>query len=159
MKKKSILIVLAVLLVFIATTPIKESFAYFTAHDEASGEASVDLTWSTELKEEIKDNEKHITIANTGNTPVIARVKVFAAEYAKITAGDGWIENADGWWYYSKILEVGQSTPTEVYVSIVGDPEYDFEIVVVHESSRVVYKDGSIVKPAKWNYVPNVTVA
>ena len=156
MKKKSILIVLAVLLVFIATAPIQESFAYFTAHDKASGEAVVDLTWSTELKEEIKDNEKHINILNTGNTPVIVRVRVFAAEYAKTTAGSGWSSNADGWWYYSEILQPGNST-SELLVSIVGDPGYDFEIVVVHESSRVVYEGESLVTPDGWSYAPKVT--
>ena len=156
MNKKSILIVLAVLLVFIAAAPIQESFAYFTAHDEALGEAVVDLTWSTDLKEEIKDNEKHITILNTGKTPVIARVRVFAAEYANTTAGSEWISNADGWWYYSEILQPGQST-SELLVSIVGDPSYDFEIVVVHESSRVVYEDEKLVKPDGWSYAPNVT--
>lgn len=157
MKKKSILIVLAVLLVFIATAPIQESFAYFTAHDEASGEAVVDLTWSTELKEDIDNNEKHITIVNTGKTPVIARVRVFAAEYANTTPGSGWISktDTDGWWYYSEILQPGQST-SELLVSIVGDPGYDFEIVVVHESSRVVYKDGKLATPDGWSYAPDV---
>ena len=157
MKKKSILIVLAVLLVFIAAAPIQESFAYFTAHDEASGKAVVDLTWSTELKEEIKDNEKHITIVNTGETPVIVRARVFAAEYAKTTPGAGWTtSNEDGWWYYSEILQPSQST-SELLVSIVGDPGYDFEIVVVHESSRVVYEDGKLATPDGWSYAPNVT--
>lgn len=158
MKKKSILIVLALLLVFIATTPIKESFAYFTAHDAATGTAIVDLTWSTKIEEKIKDNEKHITVTNTGETPVIARVRVFAAEYAKTTAGSGWISNNDGWWYYNSILEPGQST-SELLISIVGDPGYDFEIVVVHESSRAVYKNGStttLAPPSGWSYVPSV---
>ena len=78
MKKKSILIVLAMLFVLIAVTPIRESFAYFTAYDEASGEAAVTLKWETEIVEEIDENQKdkHIVIKNTGDTPVIVRVNV-----------------------------------------------------------------------------------
>ena len=166
MKKKSILIVLAMLFVLIAVTPIRESFAYFTAYDEASGEAAVTLKWETEIVEEIDENQKdkHIVIKNTGDTPVIVRVKVFAGDYAVPSSEDGkWTENADGWWYYTEILPVGGTT-SELFVEVKTEgspkaPDIDFNIVVVHESSRVVYENGStttLVKPSGWSYAPSV---
>ena len=166
MKKKSILIVLAMLFVLIAVTPIRESFAYFTAYDEASGEAAVTLKWETEIVEEIDENQKdkHIVIKNTGDTPVIVRVNVFAGDYAVPSSKDGkWAENTDGWWYYTEILPVGGTT-SELYVEVKTEgspkaPDIDFNIVVVHESSRVVYKNGStttLAPPSGWSYVPSV---
>ena len=166
MKKKSILIVLAMLFVFIAVTPIQESLAYFTAYDKASGEAAVTLKWETEIVEEIDENQKdkHIVIKNTGETPVIVRVKVFAGDYAVTTSKDGkWAENTDGWWYYTEILPVGGTT-SELFVEVKTEgspkaPDIDFNIVVVHESSRVVYKNGStttLATPSGWSYVPSV---
>ncbi|MBR3355102.1 MAG: hypothetical protein IKG47_07050 [Oscillospiraceae bacterium] len=159
MKKKSILIVLAILFVFIAVIPVRNTFAYFTAHAEASGQAKVDLTWKTDLTEEIDENnkDKHITITNVGDTPVIVRVNVFAGDVATTTPEKGHEEDwklIDGWWYYTKILGVGDTTP-ELFVEVVVEnaPDYDFNIVVVHESSRVVYQNGSTTKlelPTGW---------
>lgn len=163
MKKKSILIVLAVLLVFIAVTPIRESLAYFTAYDEAEGNGTVDLVWSTKITEELPENrDKKITISNTGETPVIVRVQVFSGEFAETYSyEDGeWIPKEDGWWYYSKILEPGEDT-SELYVEVKLDsvPDYDFNIVVVHESSRVFYVNGTntLETPEGWTYVPSVS--
>ena len=164
MKKKSILIALAILFVFIAVIPVRNTFAYFTAYDEATGEATVDLTWKTDLTEDIENNkDKHITIKNTGETPVIVRVNVFAGEFATTTPEKGHESDwtlVDGWWYYTKILEVGETTP-ELFVEVVvkNAPDYDFNIVVVHESSRVVYKNGStteLIKPNGWAYAPTL---
>ena len=164
MKKKSILIVLAVLFVFIAVAPIRETLAYFTAYAPASGEGKVDLTWNTKLDEEIDENQrdKHITVTNTGKTPVVVRVSVFADEaYTTYSYNDSdWTKNSDGWWYYTKVLAPGESTSVlDVLVKVENVPDYDFNIIVVHESSRAIYKNGStteLEKPDGWAYVPAV---
>ena len=165
MKKKSILIVLAVLLVFIAVTPIRESLAYFTAYDEAEGNGTVDLVWSTTIVESFPyDRDKNITILNTGETPVIVRVQVFSGEFAATySVEDGkWIQEDDGWWYYSEILEPGdESSALYAKVNLETAPDYDFNIVVVHESSRVFYVDGTntIATPEGWTYVPDAATS
>ena len=76
---------------------------------------------------------------------------VYVAEY---TDEEGkWTQLGD-WWYYTEVLQAGEST-SELFIEIIKEnaPEFNFDIVVIEESERVVYKDGKITpKAADWLY-------
>lgn len=166
MRKKRIIII-SIVLMLLALIPVQSTLAYFTDRHQYKGEATLDLNWKTEFKEEMKDNDKDLTVKNTGEVDVIVRVKVFcnkelveyfgpAEEYK-----DKWNYcEKDGWWYYTEILPVGATTK-DLYVNLKGSdklPEYEFNIIVVHESARVVYVSNTqLQKPEGWEYVPEVT--
>ena len=76
-------------------------------------------------------------------------------------SGDGWSQDADGYWYYDTPVQVGDSTlplnieleglPTNV------DPEYlltQIAVGVVYESTTAYYEeDGVNFQPAEWGKV------
>lgn len=165
--KKQISILLAfVLLAGITAASVPGALAYFTDRQHADGSAAVQMTWETTPHEEMDGNNKHITIENTGETPVIVRVRIFAADFAAVDPGADWIAGADGWYYYNKILPPGTAdTPSltsDLYVEVSAQseggqdtsklPDYDFNIIVVHESVRTVYEDNTTLQvPAGWD--------
>ena len=154
--KKTLLLTLAVLLVA-AAVGVKPALAYFSDYQRAKGTAEVDLAWSTTLEETPKDDSKTIRVTNTGDTKVIVRVSVFAGDFVTVEGSGDWIEE-DGWWYYDSILPPGATTEELRAVWDTKDaPDYDFEVVVVHESARVVYEDNETLKmPAGWAFVPKL---
>ena len=163
MKRKRNIIIIGLMLLLLATVPVQRTLAYFTDIASYSGGGSLSLQWDTEIKEEIKDNNKHIQIKNTGDTDVIVRVSVFGnADYLTVKnleESGKWIKKDDGWWYYSGILAPEETTDVllaELKASA-DLPSYEFEIIVVHESERVVYDGGALVKPEGWTYVPEVS--
>lgn len=136
------------------------SFAYFTDYDRAGGKAGISLGWSTNIKEKMEENNKSIVIANTGETNVIVRVRIFAGDF--VTVEDRgiekhWVQKGD-WWYYDSVLAPGKET-TELYAEVkasTADTD-DFEITVVHESARAVYKNNkTLITPEDWAYVPEL---
>lgn len=131
------------------------TLAYFTDQDKSEGTAGVKLAWNTVLKEEVKDNNKHVTIKNEGDTKAVVRVAVFAPDFAKIQDNGSWVEK-NGWWYYKEILDPGKTTD-ELFVEVKDAPDKDFNIIVLHESSRVVYADNETLRvPDGWDYAPEV---
>lgn len=160
MNRRSVAFILTALLI-VGTISLHSVLAYFSDYAAASGSKDITLEWQTKLNEDVKDNNKHITIENVGETPVIVRVQVFANEELADITGTAWNHVGD-WWYYSKVLEAGQTIPDseELLVTVAGPddlPDSAFNIIVVHESSRVVYEDNSnLAKPEGWTYVPAV---
>lgn len=156
-RRKHIILFAAALILTLAAMSVPATLAYFSDQDKANGEKDIRLGWETVLHEDVKDNNKHITIENKGDTDAIVRVRVFAADFAKVDAGDGWkMEN--GWYYYDKILKAGKTT-SEIFVEVKADEseQADFNIIVVHESSRTVYEDNNTLKiPDGWDFAPEV---
>ncbi len=174
MRKKVLLIISCLMLLAVAVFTVPKALAYFTDFETSQGSGSVSLTWRTELKEEVKDNNKYITVLNTADketgTPCLVRVQVFGEdleEYITVAESDGyanWVRgiNADGtfdgWWYYQGILSPGESTGgadagDELLVMVNQEQApADFNIIVVHESSRVTYENNTSVRvPDGWN--------
>ncbi|MBP3897797.1 MAG: hypothetical protein J6D57_08240 [Mogibacterium sp.] len=157
--RRSAAFVLTAMLI-VSTISMPAVLAYFSDYAYASGSEYIHLAWQTELKEDVRENNKHITIDNIGETPVIVRVQVFASEELASISGDAWTDGNDGWWYYTKILEAGQVMPEadELLVEVKGAdtlPDEAFSIIVVHESSRVVYEtNNKLAAPEGWAYVP-----
>lgn len=163
--KRSAAFVLAAVLAVTAVS-VPSVLAYFTDYVKASGSKDVHLQWQTELKEDVQQNDKHITIDNVGETPVVIRVQVFANENLAEITGSSWQEGADGWYYYKKILAPkgsdGASTD-ELLVEVKGGadlPESDFNIVVIHESQRVVYENNTTLSvPDGWDAAAVAAIA
>lgn len=148
-------------MLIIAAVSMPLTLAYFSDYARAEGSKDIQLAWQTELKESVKNNDKHITIDNKGETPVIVRVQVFAnadlLESIGPTTEGKWAEGSDGWWYYMSILKAGQAMPEsdELFVNVKGAEslaDKDFNIVVIHESQRAVYENNTTLKaPAGWD--------
>ena len=151
-RKNRFLLLTAAILLAALILPGKAALAYFTDYQQAAGEQKISLAWQTKIHEQMEENDKHITIENTGDTNVLVRVAVFAADYAKTEETDSWKQGEDGWWYYNQILAPGKTTE-ELVVTVTAEelPEGDAEIIVVHESARAVYENGSTLRaPADW---------
>ena len=152
---KIVCIVLA--LVVLSTTA---AYAYFTDYEEAKGGAKINLKGQTVLTEpEADSSHKVIQVQNTGETDVIVRVQVFGEGLSYPEQQDGWTDGEDGFWYYDSILKRGESTNT-LTVNIDNTSGHDFDVVVVHESARVVYDgtdDNKVVKPDGW-VLPDISV-
>ena len=158
LNRKRILLFAAVLALTFAAVHIPGSLAYFTDHESAKGQADVKLSWSTHLDEQVKDNNKHVVVENTGDTDAMVRVAVFAGDFATVKDEDGKWQKRDGWYYYKEILKPGEKT-SELFVEVKVEEasQADFNIMVVHESARVVYIDNSTpYAPKGWTVVPEV---
>lgn len=156
--KKRILLFAAVLALTFAAVQIPGTLAYFTDNESAKGQAEINLSWSTHLKEEVKENNKHVVVENTGKTDAMVRVAVFAGDFATVTDEDDKWQKRDGWYYYKEILKPGETT-SELFVEVKAKDaaQADFNIMVVHESARVVYIDNSTpYAPEGWKVVPEV---
>lgn len=161
--KKTLILALSLILCF--SVSIGVATAYFTDYEAAKGGAVLSLSGQTWVQEVIADNTKSITIKNVGETEMIVRVRIIGD--ATVTPNADWTKvtsNGEDWWYYTKILTPkGTSGDTSsTLVATVTGPEdvTNFDIIVVHESSRTVYdvEDGNtvLVKPNGWAYVPAV---
>ncbi len=147
-RKKSyvskITLLAALALVMASAWSVRISLAYFTTYATAKGSHELALGTQTTLHEDIKGMEKHVRIENTGGIDCYVRVKVFAGSTVKLSfAGDGWKQEADGYWYYGNIVAPGASANTMV-VSITGPEDEDmetFNVVVVQECTPVLYNE------------------
>lgn len=150
----------AAALVMTAALTLEGASAYFTTYVSAGGSHVVNLGSTTELKEDVSDMTKHISIENTSLiNDCFVRVKVFYGAESGIKvaykneAGD-WYEGKDDYWYYRPILPAGQKTST-LDVKIDVPTEFDkenFNVVVIQECTPVVYdKNGEAT--ADWTTV------
>ena len=164
MKKinKQILTIFA--LVLCLSVSVGASLAYFSDYEEASGGASLRLGGKTELREGEDESEKDIVVENTGETNMIVRVAIigdgveYFAKDPEFNSSD-WAADTDEngvlWYYYKKVLEPGSQTSdikAKMEFSWDGDePDYNFDITVVHESAQEVYNGKALVVPAGWD--------
>ena len=155
-KSKKLIVICAVFIALIASTTA--AYAYFTDYEQARGGAQIKLEGQTHFNEEPSDSQKVLSVENTGETDVIVRVAAFGDfinwETSRWEDGD-WKKIGD-WFYYKKILKPGETTKNiniKIDTAVAKKAEHDFDIVVVHESSRVT-DDGTtankVVKPDKW---------
>lgn len=135
MKKKLTLVVTCIVLV--AAMVIGGTLAYFTDTKSAEntftvGNVEIDLTepkWTSTGKEdapEVYPGEslaKDPTVENTGANPCFVRIKVenldqfgdkgnitYRTAYVTDALGANWVKHTDGYFYYSKVLNVNEKT-------------------------------------------------
>ena len=152
-RKLIICVLLAVLIL-----PAALAYAYFTDYEEAVGGAVIHLDGETRIYEEAEDDKKTVQVENVGETDVIVRIAIFG-EFITETAvePDDWDQDGE-YWYYRYILHPGERTSEIVATIDITAAEaagHDFEIIVVHESARVVYDgtpENNVVLPDGWTY-------
>ena len=184
MKKKIIAVCLIVALA--ATAVIGGTLAYFTDKDDATntftvGNVDITLTepnWEgsgSEDAPEVYPGEplaKDPTVTNDGANPCFVRIKVeglnclapasnitYRTNYKDGKLGDNWVKHTDGYFYYNKVLAVGETTDA-LFDQIViptdlknGNAEDAFNVVVTAEA---VQAQGA---KASWSAVQTMTVA
>jgi predicted ribosomally synthesized peptide with SipW-like signal peptide len=145
-KKKSILLVVAMMLVLSLTVGL--TLAYFSDYEAAKGGASIALGGQTEIEENVTDKEKVVQINNIGETNVVVRVAIYMPEALEKVENSITFENASDWvkdggfYYYTKVLEPKKSTSTITAKTTVPDDVQlgdSFDVVVVHESDQALY--------------------
>lgn len=150
----------AAALALVGAAGADEAMAYFTTNVTAAGGHPVTLGYETDIEEDVSDMTKHIVITNTGETDCYVRVKVFGGSQFEIafTAGSGWSQEADGYWYYSEILPAGGET-SELLAKIQVPEDYTdtFNIVVVQECTPVLYNEDGTPRPADWERTVSTT--
>lgn len=152
MKKKTIIMALSLILVMVLSTGFAS--AYFTDYEAAKGGAVLKLSGQTKVEEVVKDNNKTITISNTGETDMIVRVQVIGDQNRMtVVPGDGWIKDGD-WYYYTRILtpkDTNGARSTSIEAKITGNEGDNFDIIVVQEGSRTLYDGDTLAAPNGWS--------
>ena len=145
-----------VALMMVMGTAMADSLAYFTTYVSARGGHTIDLSYETEIHEDLHDLTKGVTIENLKDTDVFVRVRVFHPTDLEVTiTGDGWRQDGD-YWYYDEVLKGHAKTTTlTVTVNNVDDIEgkgiESFNVVVVHESTRAIYNGEQADRNLSWN--------
>ena len=159
--RKEALLLTALAVLLAAGSSVSSALSYFTTYTSARGEYPIFLNRQTEILEEVSDWTKHVVIENTGEADCFIRVRAFCgSQYTLVfTAGEGWNQAQDGWWYYAPVLAPGQQT-ARLKIAITGVPTdesepQDFQVVVVQEHTAVLYTPEGIAYP-DWNLSANV---
>lgn len=148
MKKKTVYLA-ALALVLTLSASIGSAMAYFTTHVEAEGRYRLELGNETGIDEEFSDWTKHVTIRNTSESqPVYVRVRAFAGseyELSYLDASGKWTPGADGYYYYSNILNAGEAADMlDIRISNVPEElkeSVSFNVAVIYESTPVQYDE------------------
>ena len=164
-KHKIKLVFLGLLCVMLFGITINQSLAYFTAYTDAWGSKALSLSRSTELEEDIEDEDKEISIKNTSEVvDIYTRVKVFynddnrvEVSISDLGADKLWKYNeANGYWYYTKPIAPQESTSilkASVSTKIAEDDTNPLEIIVVHEYVTAIYnEDNTGNMDLSWQY-------
>lgn len=162
MKKTNLMLAASAVCLVLSAT-VNTASSYFTTYAEAKGGYTIELGDRTEISEKFSGWVKYVTITSAQDSkPVYVRAKAFAGSmYTLEYSGSGWTAGNDGYYYYSDILNASESTG-ELLVQISGVPvnpdnEKSFNVVVVYESTPVVYREDG-TSYADWN-AANVTTA
>ncbi|MGI5873564.1 MAG: hypothetical protein ACOX8R_02755 [Bacillota bacterium] len=149
MKKKYAIMALAAFLLVLGAS-VGPAFSYFTTYATARGGQTLTLGEETRITEEFDDWQKTVAIENSEtSTPVFVRVKAFGpSQYPlQYQGSEKWSPGADGYYYYSDILQAGETTDRLV-VSINNVPrdgvpteDASFDVAVVYETAPVLYND------------------
>lgn len=137
------------------------ALAYFSSYDKGAGEEKLVLGGTSEVTEEFENNNKIITIKNTGETNIVVRVAVFGPDGTAVEpeVEADWTKNGD-FLYYNHILAPGASA-SKINATIDGIPVSEdienFDIIVAHESAMAVTSGGKVVKPDGWDAIPNIS--
>lgn len=182
MKKKIISIALVVAMIAIIAAG---SFAYFTDTKQADntftvGNVKIELTepsWNTNGNEsdDVYPGEalpKDPTVKNVGDNPCFVRVKVtglnclgeenmitYETNYVKGALGEGWELGADGYFYYTKVLNKDNDTTAlfdQIRIPKTVTNGFDADAYDVVVTAQAVQAQGA---KSSWAAVQSMTVA
>lgn len=127
------------------------TFAYYT--DATSAEGSLPYTFaspSTDIDETPEDTNKNIVIENTGDVPVLVRVKLlYAQSNAAVSIGEGtgggWMHGENGWLYYTEPLW-GKGDVTAPLIAAVMPVDgknsvNEFNVTVIQQCAQLQWSD------------------
>ena len=134
-----------------ALTTVGVSLAYYTDMSNASGSVPFATSPGTEIEEKF-DGNKHVTIKNTGDVPVVVRLKAVypSEEFASVSVGStssNWVvlNSDDGWIYYAQPLMAGSTTDNlDVNIKPSDDAPSSFDITVFQQHGIAYYEDGAL---------------
>lgn len=139
------------------------AYAYFTSHTQATGSHPIELGYSSEVKENIVEGNKNITMMNTGDTEIMVRIQLFYGtgvnENVKVTVpgantaeNSGWSQDANDVWTYERVLQPGESTNSLwVDVEATGGTDLsNFDVTVIGQTSPIYYDESGKAVPYLW---------
>lgn len=163
--KHKTLVILAFVSVMVLGITVNKTLAYFTAYTDAWGSKTLSLSRTTELKEDLEDNNKVIVIQNTSeDVDIYTRVKVYFANDPDLSVSvkdmsenNLWnYHEDDGYYYYTKALAPEESTEVlkaEVKAKLEEGKKNNLEVIVVHEYVTALYnEDGTGNMELSWEY-------
>lgn len=107
------------------------------------------------------DWTQRVAIENEGTAPVWVRIKAFNNNlYNIMFGGEGWEDGGDGYYYYSNILNGGETTSEWLIrlEPLFDAPEGGYEIpemAIIYEGIPVQYNPDGTPCEAGWNRVPD----
>lgn len=141
----------AVAIALCMSATVGTTLAYYT--DATQAEGSLLYKWgapSTDITEDPDGTNKVISVQNTGDAPVLIRVKALYAQVnADIKIGEGtesgWVTDGNGWFYYSEPLwNKGDSTSKLVFEVNPNDNELsldEFNVTVLQQCAALAWDD------------------
>ena len=162
-KKK---LVAALSLILCLSVSVSIAVAYFTDYEAAKGGAVLHLKGEDVIEEKFDDNEKVVSVRNTGETDLLVRVRALGENVIPNSKNSSdWVSDPEGiWWYYNGVLKPDNSTP-EIRFEVKNIPAdadaKDFDVTVVQEAVRVTYTqdaDGNniVAAPDGWTGFPTI---
>ena len=154
-----------VAIVLVAALAVGSAMAYFTAFDTAEGGLTLDIGFTqTNPNEKVEDETKQLTITNTGDYACYVRMKALTGDRYKDglrysePAGEGkWTPGADGYYYYSDILQPGETTSQiNVNFELPEEDPTDFNVIIIQESTPVLYNENGEAY-ADWNVKADIS--
>lgn len=148
LSKKSLCLAAAAL-TLTAGISVGTAMAYFTTYAEASGNVTLNMGFTeTKPTEEFSNWTKHVTVKNTGDFACFVRVKALAGEKyqdgLQYSDSDGkWTPGEEGYYYYSEPVAPGESSSVLDIKIDSKDTEDSFNVVVVQESTKVLYNENN----------------
>ena len=157
--KRAVLPVLAAVLVLGASAGSAGS--YFTTYVTAQGGHELHLRdVHVDVEDTVVGTTKSITVSNTGEVPCYVRAKAIQASTNDVpidySGSDvGWFDGGDGYWYYSGIVEPGDTAPVlkaEIKLPT-SSPERPipegttFNVTVITECAKIFYDEAGNAKP------------
>ncbi|SDB34702.1 hypothetical protein SAMN02910298_01693 [Pseudobutyrivibrio sp. YE44] len=140
---------------------VKPTIAYFTDTALAEGAFLVNISDGTpEIEEKVTDMTKLVTIKNTGSYDIFVRCKAIYPETrctVTFQTTEGWSDGGDGYYYYAGAIAPGETTPAETPLTLLVSPipgtSGDFNVIIVQEATKAIYKtvDGVDVPDPDWS--------
>lgn len=152
MRKEKILLAAAALILtagVVSTPRIGTASAYFTTSTGAAGSRTLQVGSNPDMEEEFSGWTKTVTVTNGEDSqPVYVRARAFSGSAYTLSYQDEsgrWSSGDDGFYYYSDIVNAGESTsPLRVGIDGIPDQGGSFNVAVIYESTPVRYhEDGS----------------
>ena len=140
----------AAALILTAGLMVGETMAYFTTYATAEGGVEIDLGFTdTDIDENVVNGKKEIVLKNTGDYDCYVRLKALTGDayqgslkYQEADGAGKWTPGADGYYYYSDIVEAGGSTSRiDVSFSFPEEEPKDFNVIIIQECTPVLYDE------------------